>query len=436
MKNIKATIDKSMAYNDEYNDEVISLSSFITDLVTFEQVFELKSAASAILPSYKFDNVAMPFQARKIAFSSFNRNPNVMTLCGVRVKPMIETLKSLGELTVVQSSASPSGDGLYFCAILRFLEKGSSVPMFICLPEVEPIEPLIYKDYIEDIFYLGKEGCILIDIAPVVYYNPEASPESITDIFNKVQKVSEFIESDEDVFIEMIIQTNQGLKTQKVNFDVDCSDNLNIHYGKNFNTFHDKLIERIKSRDKGIAMFHGPPGTGKTHYIRRLLPELSAAGKRPILIPKHVLGALESPDFNHFMLSNFIGEKIVFVIEDAESIITKRKEDGTRSELVSTLLNITDGLLNDIFSIQVILTFNTDLKSIDDALLRKGRLIAKYKFGNLAYDEASILSKHIGVVLPEERSYSLAEVYSLRESEEDEILMEQSFSAKAESMGF
>ena len=45
---------------------------------------------------------------------------------------------------------------------------------------------------------------------------------------------------------------------------------------------------------------------------------------------------------------------------------------------------------------QIIATFNCDLKSIDPALLRKGRLIANYEFNALDVESAKTLSDKLG----------------------------------------
>lgn len=234
--------------------------------------------------------------------------------------------------------------------------------------------------------------------------------------------------------INMIVQTSMGLDTAEVNIDTNYSlDDLDLHYGDGFSTFHNALINRIANTDKGIVMFHGSPGTGKTHYIRRLISQLNQCDKKVILIPKHIFSALETPAFNDFMLENFAGKKIVFIIEDAEAIIAKRKsDDSIRSELVSTLLNMTDGILNDILNIQVILTFNTDLSRIDEALLRKGRLIARHEFLYLDKNEAEKLAKHIGVSLFENKtSYSVADIYSYAEKDECDILVNNKLKERA-----
>ena len=82
------------------------------------------------------------------------------------------------------------------------------------------------------------------------------------------------------------------------------------------------------------------------------------------------------------------------IIEDAENIIMDRRMGG--DSCVSNLLNISDGLLADFLNVQVICTFNNALSTVDSALLRKGRLIAKYEFGKLSVDKSQKLSNHLG----------------------------------------
>ena len=81
----------------------------------------------------------------------------------------------------------------------------------------------------------------------------------------------------------------------------------------------------------------------------------------------------------------------ILVIEDAENIVVDRERNS--NSRVSALLNISDGLLSDCLNIQIICSFNTDISKVDSALMRKGRLIAKYEFKELEVEKARALSK-------------------------------------------
>ena len=98
----------------------------------------------------------------------------------------------------------------------------------------------------------------------------------------------------------------------------------------------------------------------------------------------------------------------VLVIEDAEQILMDRKLNSYSS--VSNLLNISDGLLSDCLNVQIICTFNSSLSVVDHALLRKGRLIARYEFNKLDIAKAQRLSEHLGIDQVITKPMTLAEI--------------------------
>lgn len=157
------------------------------------------------------------------------------------------------------------------------------------------------------------------------------------------------------------------------------------NYNDDFLPLHKIIMKRLrKKNDKGIVLLHGKPGTGKTSYIRYLI---CSVRKQVIFLPPNMASALTGPDFINLLMEN---PNSILVIEDAESVIVDRER--ANGSPVSSLLNLSDGLLSDCMNIQVICTFNTDLTKVDDALLRKGRLIARYEFGKLKPEKANALA--------------------------------------------
>ena len=55
---------------------------------------------------------------------------------------------------------------------------------------------------------------------------------------------------------------------------------------------------------------------------------------------------------------------------------------------------------------------------VDNALLRKGRLIAKYEFGNLGIAKAQALSNHLGFDTIISKPMTIAEVANQHEKEQ------------------
>ena len=118
-----------------------------------------------------------------------------------------------------------------------------------------------------------------------------------------------------------------------------------------------------------------------------------------------VAGNLMNPEFMDLLIDN---PNAVLIIEDAENILMDRKYSSYSS--VSNLLNISDGLLSDCLNVQIICTFNSDINMVDDALLRKGRLIARYEFTKLDAVKAQRLSDQLGFTNEISRPMTIAEI--------------------------
>ena len=144
--------------------------------------------------------------------------------------------------------------------------------------------------------------------------------------------------------------------------------------------------------------------TGKTSYIRYLISTLR---KNVIFLPPNMAGDITNPGLISILIDN---PNSIFVIEDAENIVVDREKDGLSP--VSALLNISDGLLSDCLNIQIICSFNTDISKVDSALMRKGRLIAKYEFKELEIEKAKMLSQKLGFKTTFNSPMTLTAIYN------------------------
>lgn len=202
--------------------------------------------------------------------------------------------------------------------------------------------------------------------------------------------------------INIITQNNSGLDLKQLEIKPTALD-IGLYYNDDFRPVDELIRQRLtKENDKGIILLHGLPGTGKTTYLRHLI---GSTKKRILFVSPAVAGNLMNPEFIDLLIDN---PNAILVIEDAENIIIDRKFSSHSS--VSNLLNISDGLLSDCLNVQVICTFNSDLNMVDDALLRKGRLIAKYEFKKLDTVKAQTLSDHLGFGKKIDRPMTIAEI--------------------------
>jgi hypothetical protein len=189
--------------------------------------------------------------------------------------------------------------------------------------------------------------------------------------------------------------------------------NLDMFYENDFKQADQIIRKRLnKNNDKGIVLLHGLPGAGKTTYLRYLIGKIK---KRVLFLPPNIAGNLIDPGFVDLLVDN---PNSVVIIEDAENIIMDRKSNPNSS--VSNLLNISDGLLADFLNVQLICTFNSSLTMVDAALMRKGRLIAKYEFGKLNIVKAQRLSNRLGFETIINRPMTIAEIANQNEMEQEE----------------
>jgi DNA polymerase III delta prime subunit len=179
-------------------------------------------------------------------------------------------------------------------------------------------------------------------------------------------------------------------------------------YNDDFLEIHGIINESIDVDRSGLILLHGPPGTGKTSYIKNLLS--SHSDRDFIFIPNNFVNELLQPDFISFLISN---KNSILVIEDAEKVITSRETVNTHS-VVSTILQLTDGLFSDFLNIKIICTFNTSIDRIDKALLRKGRMIAFYEFKALSVEKANELKRSLGFEEGQDEM-TLAEIFYLKD---------------------
>lgn len=176
--------------------------------------------------------------------------------------------------------------------------------------------------------------------------------------------------------------------------EVETSDFVAIDirelYNDDFVEVDALINSSIQKKESGMILLHGEPGTGKTTYIKHLISKFKE--KKFIFIQNDFVKELLKPSFIAFLLQN---RDALLIIEDAEKVVVARDNSSDES-VVSTLLQLTDGLFSDFLNIKIICTFNTNLDRIDKALLRKGRMIAKYNFLPLSAEKTAALANKLG----------------------------------------
>lgn len=167
------------------------------------------------------------------------------------------------------------------------------------------------------------------------------------------------------------------------------------------------FLERFLNSNSSILIFLGPPGTGKTSLIRKLITgyqKQSAISYEDVILEKDKL-------FIEFMTSSQLD---LLILEDADILLQKRKEGN---KIMNKLLNVSEGLVKNRQKKFIFTSNETDIDRIDEALIRPGRCFGVISFRDLSYQETCLAAEAAGLEAPiEHRSYPLSELFNRTES--------------------
>ncbi len=217
----------------------------------------------------------------------------------------------------------------------------------------------------------------------------------------------QFLEERKKGQVSILLNSNYGMTTKSVDFEPPLIDDLDLNYGSGFTKrVHEPIVAKLKTKKAGLFLFHGAAGLGKTSYVKHLT---TLVDRQFIFIPVSMAGELSTPGF----LKLLMGEaNSVLVLEDAEQALQSREVDHWNSSTVSTLLNLSDGILGTLLNITIIATYNADRQTIDKALLRKGRLAFDYTFDKLSIADSIKLATHLKKSTKVVEPMSLADIYN------------------------
>jgi len=168
------------------------------------------------------------------------------------------------------------------------------------------------------------------------------------------------------------------LKFKKMSINLKANYNDDLPYGK--------ITELLHSEKSELILLNGLPGTGKTTLIKHMISEIEREKlRRIIMFDFNLLSNISFSELINFFLNQ---KGSIIVLEDCDKLLSKR-ESG--NNFMSTLLNMTDGIIGESLNIKFLCTFNSKDTQIDPALMRKGRLSLHYTFGKLCLDKVKLL---------------------------------------------
>ena len=167
-----------------------------------------------------------------------------------------------------------------------------------------------------------------------------------------------------------------------------------------------EYYERYMASSANILLLIGPPGTGKTTFIRGLLAHTNSSA-----IVSYDSGILEKDGF----FARFIeSDDNVMVLEDSDAFLKSRSDGNT---MMHRFLNVGDGLVTTKGKKMIFSTNLPSIRDVDSALVRPGRCFDILTFNHLSAIDANKLAKKLNVVVPERKGgevieYSIAEIFN------------------------
>jgi hypothetical protein len=256
-------------------------------------------------------------------------------------------------------------------------------------------------DYI--IQYTDSSGLIVTEGLNFIRYDVNSNSVSTHTYGDKI-----FIENVEDIFLKHFdevtsyIEWVYGANGDSVNVPLNAErlpvDEMYPFLKEPLTEYYDRYLES----NANILLLIGPPGTGKTTFIRGLLAHSNSSA-----IVTYDAAILEKD----YLFARFIEDETgVMVLEDSDNFLKARSDGNT---MMHRFLNVGDGLVTTKGKKLIFSTNLPSIRDIDPALIRPGRCFDIVSFDTLKQKEAEALAKKIGVKLDGKReSWTIAEVFN------------------------
>lgn len=240
---------------------------------------------------------------------------------------------------------------------------------------------------------------------------------------NELKNINDILEKLDDAIIDFQLDSKQvKLNTISIGqsgLEIDplqikgLDSEIDMYYNESTLKGVNKLIKTIRKSDKGLSIFYGPRGSGKTSMINNISDKLD---RILIFIPNNLIeSTINNPDFKKFLMKH---PKPVIVLDDCEVIFNDVYYKS--NVVVNNLLQMIDGFISDSIDLNVIIIFNTDDDSdIDQSLLECNNLHDVIEFEYLDEEESNELAIHIGSKKKYKNKTKLIDIIKKRNRDEN-----------------
>jgi len=248
-----------------------------------------------------------------------------------------------------------------------------------------------------------------IDNVTFFYKNGYDEVQDFVDILNEC--VLDFAHEDSHKLNTMAI--NQGVLEIEPITNSNDLENVDLYYNSETLKKVDKLVKQIKKSDKGLSIFWGERGLGKTSIINYISSKLD---RIVIFIPNNMIDhTINNPEFRKFLKKY---DRPILVLDDCEVIFSELY--GRSNSFTTNLLQMVDGFLADSINCNIITLFNISVEEdIDQSLLESNSLVDIVEFKMLNDEESTQLSKHLSNNKKYKNDTKLIDVIKKRSNKEE-----------------
>lgn len=275
----------------------------------------------------------------------------------------------------------------------RFIEKNtfteilpSDVEFIINDKVYSKLDDNIFLSYV--IIDRNLDSSIISDL--VFYYKSEEDYKTIQKIVEELNSCLVDYTEEEDYKLNTLQINNGVLEIEPIETNVNKIENIELFYNQKTLKSINKFVKKLKSSDRGLSIFWGERGTGKTSMIHYLSHKLD---RIVIYIPINLIETtILDPGFRKFLRKY---HQPIIILDDCENIFNDIIQ--RTNSVSSNLIQLVDGLLSDYSPVNIICIFNENqFSEIDESLCESNNFIEDIEFNYLSSEESEELSSFLG----------------------------------------
>lgn len=269
----------------------------------------------------------------------------------------------------------------------------------------------------QDQLFISDDICLFISLRKrrkdifLMYQLSAINKVEYDTINTQISKLIELEAEDPNLFV--VNQTDSGYQLISIGKPAKKIDPDN-YSPETMNDFR-AIVNQLNSPTPSgrLTIINGPPGTGKTFFLRGLMHDCDPSSTKIIFFQPDLFKIMKPTEITSMLLNYAEDEdlSLILFIEDGDECLLKRSSDNFG--IVSALLNFADGLIGTLLNIKIVVTTNAKKIDIDPALLRAGRLCKNLNIDSLSAEHANKLLQKLteGKATDVLQGCTLAQVY-------------------------